>query len=1114
MKRFLSTLLAVVMVLALAAPAIAESRTMDASALRDAPAFTLTADKDQVQQGEEVTLTLNLAGSYTATTINTKLYYDADKFEYVSHAGGTVYTTAQATGNAMCIIQHMANDHFLTCGIAMYSGDFNYEGTVYTLTLKAKTDAALGNATFTPEMVDFSYLGANPPATPIDHTITGCTVEIVEAVVPEGVVITMVPSKTNVQPGETFTVAMNISGDYAAAELAFRFPFDRNLFTAGTATNGAVMEAVEDDGGEASISTGTRYYTVSLAMGDNPISAVGTVCTIEFTVKDGVEGSYSFEPSNFDFYDANDNDIEYTIVPGTVTIAAEARPVVFTATASKTEVQPGETFTVDFSISGTYEAHAITWQLSTDEDLFETVSLTEGEVITAARAAGGTAMAEASNLRTVIIMPTDPLTAEGVIFTVTFRVKDGASGSYTFTPDIIRFSNYPADGTETPIDYTTETATVTIAAAEPVVFTATASKAQVEQGETFTVELSVSGTYAANTMDVQLSIDTDRFEVVSLTRGEVITAATAAGATAQVNDNTLRVMIIMPEGAVSAEGVIFTATIKAKDDATGTYTFNPVINRFSNYPVGGTETFIEYTVVGAPVEIIEVVPATYTITWVVEGQDNVTTTVEAGETPEYPYGTPVKSGDAQYTYTFAGWTPDVVPATADATYTATWTQTVNTYTITWDVDGETTTETYEYGATPVYPNGTPTKPADAEHTYSFAGWDPAITTVTGDATYVATWATDTVMYTITWDIDGQIETQQYAYGETPVYPNGTPTKEADAQYTYEFAGWTPNVTAATEDATYTATWNTTVNTYTVTWNIDGATETETYAYGQTPAHNDPTKPADAQYTYTFAGWDPEIVPVTGDATYTATWNTTVNNYTLTVNYYRYSDALEDWVAVQSPSVTTLPYGSEYTANIPNEIDGYVLDHVDGAQTGTITGNVVVDAYYVVPAPTEYTITWVVDGQDNVTTTVQAGETPVYPNGTPAKEPGDHVMYTFAGWTPEIVPAAADATYTATWTETPFGSVTFLVNGIQIAKLENVTEMTEDMMPEGIAWYGFVFKSWDKTVEDINAEIAQGKDVVVNGVMEVAANNIHLITIYGDDITEKDYTESRWITVTA
>ena len=222
MKRFLSTLLAVVMVLALAAPAIAESRTLDTATLRDVPQFTLTADKDRVQQGENVTLTLNLSGSYTATTINTKLYYDADKFEYVSHAKGTVFNAVNATGNAMCIIQHMANDHFLTCGIAMYEGDYSDEGTIYTLTLKAKTDAALGDVTFTPEMVDFSYLGAQPPATPIDHTITGCTVTIIEAVVPEGAVMTAVPSKTEVQPGETFTVDYVISGDFEAYDMNFK----------------------------------------------------------------------------------------------------------------------------------------------------------------------------------------------------------------------------------------------------------------------------------------------------------------------------------------------------------------------------------------------------------------------------------------------------------------------------------------------------------------------------------------------------------------------------------------------------------------------------------------------------------------------------------------------------------------------------------------------------------------------------------------------------------------------------------------------------------------------------------------------------------------------------
>ena len=84
-----------------------------------------------------------------------------------------------------------------------------------------------------------------------------------------------------------------------------------------------------------------------------------------------------------------------------------------------------------------------------------------------------------------------------------------------------------------------------------------------------------------------------------------------------------------------------------------------------------------------------------------------------------------------------------------------------------------------------------------------------------------------------------------------------------------------------------------------------------------------------------------------------------------------------------------------------------------------TGQGQVVLYYLLEAEgddndvTKYTITWLdEDGSELATTQVKEGYTPVYPKGTPTKASDDTYKYTFSGWTPNVVPATEDKTYTA------------------------------------------------------------------------------------------------------
>lgn len=186
----------------------------------------------------------------------------------------------------------------------------------------------------------------------------------------------------------------------------------------------------------------------------------------------------------------------------------------------------------------------------------------------------------------------------------------------------------------------------------------------------------------------------------------------------------------------------------------------------------------------------------------------------------------------------------------------------------------------------------------------------------GNVTLTAQWIAH--KYVITWDIgkgeDNPITS--VAYGDMPVFPQGTPVKASTAQYDYQFIGWSPSIDPATQDTTYVAQFKSNLREYDVTWKYPEGTEekvvTQTYKYGEHPvfAGSTPVKEStDENILYRFAFWQDaagnkleNATIVTGDVVYTASF-TEVNMATAVMITWKVDGVLHEtyWVSGETPS---------------------------------------------------------------------------------------------------------------------------------------------------------------------------------------------------------------------
>lgn len=266
---------------------------------------------------------------------------------------------------------------------------------------------------------------------------------------------------------------------------------------------------------------------------------------------------------------------------------------------------------------------------------------------------------------------------------------------------------------------------------------------------------------------------------------------------------------------------------------------------------------------------------------------------ESGSTPSYE-GTPTQNPTAGENYTWNGtWSPTITTVAAATEYTAQYNSTTRQYDVTFlDYNNEELeTKKVNYNVAPTY-TGDPSTPTREDSTdtyiYEFSGWKnqqtgtTGLAAVKGDQTYVAQYTHHKKWFNIRFvDYNGTTLQTGPVLRNTMPTPPANPTRESDAQYDYSFKAWSPTRVAATENATYTATYNMALRSYTVRFlNYDGTVlQTETLDYGTTPSYKGDT-PTYADESKEFIGWDDVMRSVNCNKDYTAQYTT--KTYTITV----------------------------------------------------------------------------------------------------------------------------------------------------------------------------------------------------------------------------------------
>lgn len=221
------------------------------------------------------------------------------------------------------------------------------------------------------------------------------------------------------------------------------------------------------------------------------------------------------------------------------------------------------------------------------------------------------------------------------------------------------------------------------------------------------------------------------------------------------------------------------------------------------------------------------------------------------------------------------------------------------------------------GTIPSFDKEKPTKPSDAQYSYTFSTWSPdASKPIVNNTIFTAQFTQSLNSYTVTFDSDGgpDVPSQTVEYGSYAKAPDPVPTKPIDHDYKYVVEYWKDkdgnkfefDTTPIIANITLKPNWKRVTRIYhSVSFDTDGgeptidAVEVED-GFTATPPETIPGKSSTPQYAYAFEEWqlngtrfDFDRTPITGNITLKAKYTEEIRKYTVTFD----SDNGEDSIAI-------------------------------------------------------------------------------------------------------------------------------------------------------------------------------------------------------------------------